>query len=242
MLGDVDMLMRRDSLEDVEAVSRLRAYVAEKGLKPGARLPAERELTDQLGMTRNTLRKALESLEREGAIWRHVGKGTFISQQADNRELSGAMLTGNLLNEVSQQITPFRMMRARFTIEPAIAKEAAINASGGALSHMMAAIERMRAASSWQAYEIQDDSFHRAIAEASDNLLLLALFDQLNLVRRAVAWGNVKRQSTKPPADHSSFLEHESIAEAICARDPRAAYEAMSNHLHSVSKRLFGGG
>lgn len=236
------MLIRRESLEDVEAVSRLRAYVAEKGLKPGARLPAERELTDQLGMTRNTLRKALESLEREGAIWRHVGKGTFISAQSDAPEPTGALLGGNLLNRISQQITPFRMMRARFTIEPALAKEAAINASSGAIGNMMAAIERMRAATSWQAYEIQDDNFHRAIAEASDNLLLLTLFDQLNQVRRAVAWGNVTRQSVKPPADHSSFLEHEGIAAAIGARDPRAAYEAMSNHLHSVSKRLFGGG
>lgn len=235
------MLMRRESLEDVEAVSRLRAYVAERGLKPGARLPAERELTDHLGMTRNTLRKALESLEREGVIWRHVGKGTFISAQGDGRDLTGGLLTGNLLNEISQQITPFRMMRARFAIEPAIAKEAAINASGGALNHMKVAIERTRSATSWQAYEIQDDIFHRSIAEASDNLLLLALHDQLNLVRRAVAWGNVKRETAKPPADHSSFREHECIADAICARDPQAAYEAMSNHLHSVSKRLFGG-
>src|SRR5512134_3167616 len=99
------MQMRRELLEDVEAVSRLRAYVAEKGLKPGARLPAERELTDHLGMTRNTLRKALESLEREGAIWRHVGKGTFISAQGDGRELPGGLLPGTLLNEISQQIT-----------------------------------------------------------------------------------------------------------------------------------------
>lgn len=240
-MGDVHMLVRRESLEDVEAVSRLRAYVAEKGLKSGARLPAERDLTDELGMTRNTLRKALESLEREGVIWRHVGKGTFISAPADNPKLSGTLLTSTLLGDISQQMTPFRMMRARFAIEPAIAKEAAINGSSAALNHMKGAMERTRSASSWQAYEVQDDIFHRAIAEASDNLLLLALHDQLNLVRRAVAWGNVTRQSARPPTDHSSFVEHERIAEAICARDPHAAYEAMSNHLHSVSKRLFGG-
>jgi DNA-binding FadR family transcriptional regulator len=240
-MGDVHLLARRESLEDAEAVSRLRAFVAEKGLKSGARLPAERELTDQLGMTRNTLRKALESLEREGAIWRHVGKGTFVSQPAENPELKGTLLTSTLLGHISQQMTPFRMMRARFAIEPAIAKEAAINASSAALNHMKLAVERTRSAPTWQAYEIQDDIFHRAIAEASDNLLLLALHDQLNLVRRAVAWGNVTRKNVKPPADHSSFAEHERIADAICARDPNAAYEAMSNHLHSVSKRLFGG-
>ena len=240
-MGDVHMLARREPLEDVEAVSRLRAYVAEKGLKSGARLPAERELTDELGMTRTTLRKALESLEREGAIWRHVGKGTFISAPVDDPKLDGTLLTSTLLGDISQQMTPSRMMRARFAIEPAIAKEAAINGSSAALNHMRTAMERAHAASSWQAYEVQDDIFHRAIAEATDNLLLLALHDQLNLVRRAVAWGNVTRKNEKPPADHSSFVEHERIAEAICARDPNAAYEAMTNHLHSVSKRLFGG-
>ena len=57
---------------------------------------------------------------------------------------------------------------------------------------MNVAMERAHAASNWQDYETQDDIFHRTIAEASDNLLLLSLFDQLNVVRRAVAWGNVR--------------------------------------------------
>ena len=100
-------------------------------------------------------------------------------------------------------------------------------------------MERAHAASNWQDYETQDDVFHRTIAEASDNLLLLSLFDQLNVVRRAVAWGNVVRQSVKPAADHSSFREHEAIGAAIEARDPDLAYEAMRSHLRSVSARLF---
>jgi DNA-binding FadR family transcriptional regulator len=131
-------------------------------------------------------------------------------------------------------------MRARLVIEPSIAREAAFNATGEALLRMRQALDRARAASTWDTYEIEDDCFHRTVAEASDNLLLLSLFDQLNEVRRAVAWGNVERQTVRPSLDHPSFEQHEAIAAAIAGRDPHAAYEAMRSHLRSVSARLFG--
>ncbi|WP_230426410.1 FadR/GntR family transcriptional regulator [Paragemmobacter aquarius] len=167
-------------------------------------------------------------------IWRHVGKGTFVSDGTTARAPSNAVL------ELGRQLTPFRMMRARLAIEPAIAREAAVNASGETLQKMQRAIDRAKSATTWKDYEEQDDIFHRTIAEASDNLLLLALFDQLNEVRRAVAWGSVTRETTRPSPDHSSFAEHDAIAAAIGNRDAGAAYDAMRKHLGSVAKRLFG--
>jgi DNA-binding GntR family transcriptional regulator len=59
-------------------VSELRSFIAEGNYAPNDRLPAERELISRLGVTRATLRKGLDALERDGAIWRHVGKGTFV--------------------------------------------------------------------------------------------------------------------------------------------------------------------
>jgi DNA-binding FadR family transcriptional regulator len=215
-------------------VSRLRRYIFDGGYEAGARLPAERELTETLAMTRGTLRKALDALEREGRLWRHVGKGTFVAA-ATTSEPAGA------LAELGRQLTPFRMMRARQVIEPALAREAAVNASSEALGLMQLAMERAHSAPNWRDYEIQDDNFHRAIAAASDNMLLLALFDQFNQVRRAVAWGTVTRDTPRPSSNHSSFAEHEAIASAIAARNPEGAYEAMRRHLRSVSERLFGG-
>lgn len=225
--------MTEHTVQDVDPVARLRSYISEGGFAQGFRLPAERHLTDELGMTRATLRKALDALERDGLIWRHVGKGTFVADTSVQRP-SGALV------ELGRQLTPFRMMRARMAIEPAIAREAAVNASGDTLMRMRRAIDRSKAALTWAEYEAQDDIFHRTVAEASDNLLLLSLFDQLNEVRRAVTWGSVTRQSVRPPPDHSSFAEHDTIAEAIANRDPVAAYEAMRRHLRSVSQRLFG--
>lgn len=219
--------------DSVDPVARLRRYIADGAFAIGMRLPPERQLTEELAMTRTTLRKALETLERDGVIWRHVGKGTFISGGSPQAPTSAMV-------ELGRQLTPFRMMRARMAIEPAIAREAAVNASGDTQIRMRRALDRSKLAATWKEYEVQDDVFHRTIAEASDNLLLLSLFDQLNGVRRAVAWGSVTRQSAQPSPDHSSFAEHEVIADSIARRDPVAAYEAMRKHLRSVSQRLFG--
>lgn len=226
--------MRDQTSDTLDPVARLREFIKDGGYAAGGRLPPERDLSDQLGLSRATLRKALDALERDGLIWRHVGKGTFVSDGVAAARLSDATM------ELGRQITPVRMMRARLAIEPAIAREAAINASGESLQKMLRAVDRAKAASTWKEYEEQDDIFHRSVAEASDNLLLLALFDQLNEVRRAVAWGSVLRESARPSLDHSSFAEHDAIAKAISNRDPHAAYEAMRRHLGSVAKRLFG--
>jgi DNA-binding FadR family transcriptional regulator len=225
--------MTEQMTDSLDPIARVRRYIADGDFSVGVRLPPERQLTEELGVTRATLRKALDALEREGVIWRHVGKGTFIADGSP-RAPTSAMV------ELGRQLAPFRMMRARMAIEPAIAREAAINASGDTQIRMRRALDRSRSAATWKEYEVQDDVFHRTIAEASDNLLLLSLFDQLNGVRRAVAWGNVTRQNAQPSPSHSSFAEHEVIADAISRRDPVAAYEAMRAHLRSVSQRLFG--
>jgi DNA-binding FadR family transcriptional regulator len=215
------------------SIERLRSFIADGGYEAGDRLPAERELTDRLAMTRTELRRALDVLEHEGAVWRHVGKGTFVAD-GDGAEATDA------LGSLGRKLTPFRMMRARLVIEPAIAREAAVNASGEDLSSMRRAMERTRLATTWSEYEEHDDQLHHHIARASDNLLLVALFQQLNQVRRAVAWGNVVRESSHPSPSHTSFDEHDAIATAIADRNPEAAYEAMRSHLRSVSNRLFG--
>ncbi|MFY0691700.1 MAG: FadR family transcriptional regulator [Paracoccaceae bacterium] len=226
------MLNRIDQPEKDDAAERLQALIAERKYGPGDRLPPERQLIELLGVGRSALRRGLDHLERDGLIWRHVGKGTFISH--------GLGGTGDALSGLAHQMNPVRMMRARLCIEPAIAREAAVNASGEAMARIHGAMERAQAAVSWSEYERQDDQFHRAVVEASDNMLLLALFDNLNRVQREVAWGSVERDSTRPPEQHSSFSEHEAIADAIGAHDPEGAFRAMVAHLKSVSTRLFG--
>jgi len=225
------MLITPEPSDREAAIFAVQDLIASGGYRPGDRLPPERELIVSLGISRNTLRKALEVLEFRGTIWRHVGKGTFVSN-------GGAAAGG--MSELSKQVSPVHMMRARLSLEPAIAREAAINASQEAVLRIHRFREMAQDAADWDGYEMQDDAFHRSVAEATGNVLLLALFDQLNMVRRAVAWNAVVRKTDRPPRDHTSFAEHDQIAAAIEARDPAGAHSAMRAHLGSVSARLFG--
>ncbi len=226
------MLTRPDTSDREDAIAQVWALISEGNYAPGDRLPPERELIEKLGISRTMLRRALEALEREGAIWRHVGKGTFVASH-------GAPGAAGSLSELSRQLTPVRMMQARMCIEPAIAREAAINASAEAIVRMKLAKDRAAAAPNWSDYETHDDLFHRSIAEAADNIMLLALFDQLNQVRRAVAWGTVERKTERPSQAHTSFAEHDEIAAAIERRDAQAAQDTMRRHIGSVSARLY---
>jgi len=227
------VLTRPEPAERENAIGALRALISAGAYAPGDRLPPERDLIHELSMSRTKLRKALDALEHEGSIWRHVGKGTFVSGYGSDFGSGG-------LVELSRHMTPVKMVRARLCFEPAIAREAAINASDEAIVRMNQAKDTAENAPNWAEYEYQDNGFHRSIARASDNLLLLSLFDQLNQIRRAVAWENVVRSSERPPPEHPSFAEHNAVATAIEARDPPAAHEAMRRHISSVSARLFG--
>lgn len=226
-------IAQRRPSEQTDAIATLRAFIAAGSYAPGDRLPPEREMISAVGMSRATLRKALDALERDGAIWRRVGKGTFLASHGDGKGYG-------VIAELSQQMTPLRMIQARLCIEPALAREAAMHASRDAITRIKLSKDAAKAASNWADYESQDDLFHRAVAESSDNMLLLLLFDQLNHVRRAVAGSTVVRGSARPSPEHSSFAEHERITIAIEARDPGAAQKAMRNHIGSVSERLFG--
>ena len=219
--------------ERIDDLAALRTFITGGGYGAGDRLPSERDLIVKLGMSRNALRKALDALEYDGTIWRHVGKGTFVAAQNGSKGVDA-------IAQLSEQMSPVRIVQARLCIEPSLAREAAINGSQGALARMNNAIVAARSATTWAEYEAQDDLFHRAIAQASDNILLLTLFDHLNAVRREVSGGTVVRATKRPTPEHKSFDEHDWIAAAITRRDPHAAHMAMRRHIGSVSDRLFG--
>jgi DNA-binding FadR family transcriptional regulator len=208
---------------------QLRAWLTRHDFPTGTRLPPERELSDLLGVSRGEVRKALARLEAEGQLWRHVGKGTFTGTKR---------IEVMSLADIDRVTNPAEVMRTRILIEPTIAREAALNATSRHVEALRACIARTHAATTWRQYETADNELHRTIAEATGNRLLLALFDALNSVRRAVVWGMLRSGQERPPADHHSFAEHDRLIEAIERRDLEGSARAMHLHLRAGERSV----
>lgn len=217
-----------DSVES--ALTQIKAWLAQRDLPSDGRLPPERELCDLLGVSRGELRKALATLEQDGELWRQVGKGTFIGPRPVDTFLSIAT--------IAKGTSPLEVMQARLMIEPMLAREAAVNATGAQLEELYRCVRLQRESETWRQYENADNRLHRTLAEATGNTVLTALFDQLNAVRRTVVWGRRRKNTIRPPADHHSFAQHEAIVQAIDERDQESAYRAMQDHLMTVRDNL----
>jgi DNA-binding FadR family transcriptional regulator len=221
------------SIERAGVLAHLRTWLDTASLPPDGRLPPEREVASRLGVARSEVRKALAVLEAEGRVWRHVGKGTFVTRgPAATPERKPAIA------ELADATSPPEAMEARLIVEPEIARRAALRATAAQVADLRRLAAAMRAATTWAEYEELDFRFHDLIAEAAGNRLLLEVERLVNGVRRAVVWGHLARRPTGPSPDYHSFDEHDALVAAIATRDRRGAAEAMKRHLDSTARAL----
>ena len=209
---------------------RLRAFITENSLDHNERLPPERELSEALGVSRGELRKALAALENDGLVWRHVGRGTFVGSRSVHNL--------NDINYMRKLARPVKIIEARMAIEPEMARLSAANGSKSDVEEIERCHLRCREARDWRTYEAWDNNFHLAIAKATQNKVLIHLFETLNVVRRSIVWTQ-HRSSKGPSQSHESFKEHDAIILAIKSRDSSAAANHMRDHLKSVQTRVF---
>lgn len=208
---------------------RIKRFISENRFEHNQRLPPERDLCVQFGVTRGDLRKSLAQLESDGLIWRHVGRGTFI----------GARPVLNLADVayLGELASPAQVIAARMAIEPELARLASLYGTKSDFEQIQTCANRCRAATDWRSYEAWDNNLHHSIAKATHNKLLVYLFDTLNVVRRSTVWGQL-RSTELPPRDHRSFDEHDRLYQAIAARDATLAAARMREHLQSVRERV----
>jgi GntR family transcriptional regulator, transcriptional repressor for pyruvate dehydrogenase complex len=196
----------------------------------GARIPPERELCQQLGIARASLREAVKALELIGVLESRVGDGTFVCPRSEflSRPLLWA-ITGTDLNELQD------IVEARRIIEEDIAGLAAERASEEELLKIEASVEALRVAlPDPDACLAADLRFHIAIAEAAHNQVLLNSVQLLrNLMKQ---WILLKLQI--PGTAEKVLEQHEGILSALRARDAGLARSCMSKHLGTMGKLL----
>jgi len=212
-----------------EAVERLRTYIDGQDLALNDRIPPERLLCIELGLTRAGLRAAMSVLEDEGRVWRQVGRGTFLGARS--------VLNLSEVRYLSGITTPDEIADARLIIEPELARLAAVNGTSSDHRELRRCYRRCSEATDWRIFEAWDNRFHSAVATATRNKLLMTMFGTLNAVRRSYVW-QTQRSEAKPSPGYATVDEHNEICQSILKREPEEASDAMRAHLLSVRKRL----
>jgi DNA-binding FadR family transcriptional regulator len=204
------------------------------GLEQGARLPTERQIAEQLGVTRTAVRNALGVLEARGLVSREVGRGTFL--RAPATESTPAPANGSQPDDLG----PAAVMAARHAIEPGILPLVVAWATARDLEELDRCLAGSEEAANAEEFEAWDFALHHALVVAAHNPLLLRMYEEIEAARRGELWGTLKLRNDSRERREGYRREHRAIVDALRARDPERAVEAMQAHLDHVSANLLG--
>ncbi len=212
-----------DRVTTEHVVSHVRALIEQGALKPGDRLPAERELAVRIGVSRPSVRAGLQALSAMGVVQARHGAGTFITNGPPMLGTGPLSFLAALHGFTRQE-----MFEARRVLEVGAIGLAVQNANG---EHLAAIAEEMAgmfaSLDDPQTFLVHDIKFHRAIARASRNPILASLIEMVSAM-----FYERRRRNVGAPRDLREAAEtHRLIYHALRDRDPIAAQSAMGEHL-----------
>jgi GntR family transcriptional repressor for pyruvate dehydrogenase complex len=224
----IDAAHRGTTAEEV--ISQLREMIHRGELRPGDRLPPERDLARILGVSRPTLRGGIRSLAAVGVLESRQGAGTFVVKSDGPPALDSSPLR---LMASLHGFTSAEMFEARQSLEMAVAGLAAERATSDHMALLSEEITGMYASlDDPEQFLVHDMRFHQAVASASRNRILTSL---MNMV--ATILFDVRRKTVNRAKDLKESAEmHRHIYRAIRARDSEGARDAMRNHLMLAQK------
>jgi GntR family transcriptional regulator, transcriptional repressor for pyruvate dehydrogenase complex len=204
-------------------VQHVRGLIERGELRPGDRLPAERELAVQLGVSRPSVRAGLRSLSAIGVLQTRHGAGTFITDGPPSLGSEPLSFLAAL-----HGFTRDEMFEARRALEVGVAALAAERANDEQIATIADEVTGMFASlDDPQAFLIHDIRFHRSVAEASGNPILASLVEMVS----ALFYDQRRRTAQHARDLKESAHLHRAIYHAIRAHDPKRASAAMSEHL-----------
>ena len=223
-----------------KVVQDLRTLVEKNQMQVGDRLPAERKLCEQLGVSRSSLREAIQQLTSQGMLVSKVGAGTFLQQLPTNwSQYQIVQPLSNLIDE--DPAYRFDVQEARIILEGGTAWHAALRATPEDIQHIRDCYDQITHFQSLGDDEQAaraDANFHLAIAEASHNLVLIQVMRGVfDLLQFNVALGRHKVYSEAHRFDQL-HEQHLQVIDAIERRDPEAARKAVCGHIEFVVQQV----
>lgn len=216
--------------------------IAAGDFPPGTRLPSERELAEQLAVSRTSVREALIALEMEGRVEVRVGIGVYVRDIPPG----GAPQSGQLsptadiqasgTHPAHKDVGAFELLQVQLMVEPEAAAMAASNAS----EEQMRAIEAAaRAMEGSPTPRLHNRLFHLAIGEATGNAAMALTVRHLwDIHDESVMFNKLEQHIVTRAAWEHAEHEHSDVVEAILSRDPSEAKRAMREHIVETRRRL----
>ncbi|WP_445116238.1 transcriptional regulator LldR [Acinetobacter sp. WZC-1] len=223
-----------------KVVQKLRMLIEQQNIQPGERLPAERKLCEKLGVSRTSLREAIQQLTSTGMLVSRIGAGTFLQQLPLNwSQYRIVEPLSHLIDE--DPAYRFDVQEARIVLEGGTAWYAAQRATAEDISrirHYYDQISHFQSLGDGDQAAQADARFHLAIAEASHNLVLIQMMRGLfDLLQFNVALGRRKVWS-EPHRFDQLHDQHRQVMEAIEHQDPKAARKAVCGHIEFVVQQV----
>lgn len=215
-----------------QIADQIRELIDRGGFETGMRLPPERDLALQLGVSRPSLREALIALDVEGRVEVRSGSGVYVSAARSDPAAARTAAMGE---------SPSQLMEARSVIEGELIMLACARITPAPLARLRDILQEMAAAIERRRTKVDlDREFHLTLAEASGNTILARLVAELFDERHSPISAKISSRFESTRTWKEALNEHEAILKAVEARDPIAAQAAMRAHLEASAKRWVG--
>ncbi|WNS78804.1 FadR/GntR family transcriptional regulator [Domibacillus sp. DTU_2020_1001157_1_SI_ALB_TIR_016] len=219
----------------IQIYDQILSEIQAGSFKVGDKLPSERELCAQFGVSRAPIRQALSALEMNGVIYSRQGEGVYVK----NTQITAGQSEASIL---LQSISPEDIVEARMSIEPIIIKFAAMRATEEDIQQLKKTIEKMEQETKQGIYVPEtDEELHSGIAKASHNDLFITFMSAISsTMKQQEMWKFLRdRTVTRPDYRDTNFKEHKLLIEAIEKHDEKEAVEKMTMHMQNLYDRYW---
>jgi DNA-binding FadR family transcriptional regulator len=218
-----------------QIAEQLRGLIAQGEFAAGTRLPAERDLARQLGVSRPSVREALIALEVEGWVEVRTGSGIYVQPPQQQRNGGSA---ARIATSDGAEWGPLQLMQARELVEAEVAALAARHARKPQLAAIAGALAQMRdEVAAGIEPRAGDEAFHTAVAQACGNEVLADTVRGYWSSRQGPIFSRLGEYFETPASWSAALVEHEAVLDAIRARQAGAARTAMQQHLKKATSR-----